>query len=467
MRLGIYLGRHAGGGGGIGVYARGFAQSLVRLLEEPARKEVEIVFYGDESILDAEFFEALETSSVLSVWTGGSRTRHVALGFRSARRVFRKLPNGGRVRILVRSLPSLPGGKFLGLPRKLNTLLDQLSVPVLAAYDGVHILHSLANIGLMLSSKPQVITVHDLYQAWNTYSKVRPGLTTQFYRLLFSRQFKIAERIITDAGHVAAEIRERYAVPEIKCKTIPLGLDPAFLEAFSGRTESECEKFVKTWLEKSGAEPDSVLLFASSDPRKNLSRTLAAWRMLPEPLRRTPLSVKVLDAGAARAVKQFSSEFPVTILPWCERPELVATYLVASVVLVPSLAEGFGYPALEALLCGCRVVSGPVEYLASGAPEGYFECDPESESSIAEALGFAIAGIPAQSQATIGSSRRASGDDRKHRNLRNLLDRIRAFQGASRTSKATGEGKLRRTIADATAETFQVYTELGLRLGVR
>jgi glycosyltransferase involved in cell wall biosynthesis len=57
-------------------------------------------------------------------------------------------------------------------------------------------------------------------------------------------------------------------------------------------------------------------------------------------------------------------------LPDPSDTDLAALYSSAALLLFPSLAEGFGWPVLEAMACGCRVVAAnraPLTEIAAGA----------------------------------------------------------------------------------------------------
>jgi glycosyltransferase involved in cell wall biosynthesis len=69
----------------------------------------------------------------------------------------------------------------------------------------------------------------------------------------------------------------------------------------------------------------------------------------------------------------------------CSDEELSAWYRGASLFVYPTLAEGFGLPALEAMACGCPVLASPltsVPEVVAGA--GAYLRDPTEPRMIAE-----------------------------------------------------------------------------------
>ncbi len=399
MRVGLYLGRHAGGGGGIAVYARSLTQHLVELLSDPRYQDVELVLYGEATILDVALLKELSLAEVL---VSDSRGRW----YRSASSYFRKLPNGARSRVLIRPL-----GETLG--RHCSSVVDQILLPLLFWWDGIQLVHACANIGLLLSTRPQLITVHDLYQGWpctapvdqspdspasNELPTSRPNKIQRIYRIVFRAQCRIASFIVTDARHIADEIVSRFGFPRTKLRTLPLGLDRVFGE-YVDAASKEASSNRTTSSEVSEREPGYILMFASNDPRKNLDKTLAAWAALPEEFNDRRLLVVTPDKRLKKKVLAFAKREapgrPLECLKWLERADLPKLYADSAVILVPTLAEGFGLPAVEAYALGVPLVCGPVEYLADKSEvDGVYRCDPHCENSIASALAQALSGSP-------------------------------------------------------------------------
>jgi alpha-1,3-rhamnosyl/mannosyltransferase len=63
--------------------------------------------------------------------------------------------------------------------------------------------------------------------------------------------------------------------------------------------------------------------------------------------------------------------------------ELRSYYKAALVMVYPSLYEGFGIPVIEAMACGCPVVTSEISCLPYTASGAAVLVDPESPESIA------------------------------------------------------------------------------------
>lgn len=402
MRIGIYLGRHAHEGAGMWVYANSLFYYLVSLLEEKHSNH-ELILYGDDTICSTELEKSLASLPIFTTEAGvapdacsSRHFRHPAI-YPQRRYFFRKLPVQDN--------------------RRFGSLLDQFLMPLFCWLDRLDILHATTNIGFPLAPVPQLITVHDLYQAWPPEVEVSANavlnavaknteveeMSTQapwsfralkqhLYRLFFKLQSKRSAILITDCKKVSVELEQRFLLNRAAIREIPLGLDQVFLEEF----DSACnERSRELLLDGLTIKPGYVLLFASADPRKNLQRSLRVCLRLCAEIRQRGLVIVLSDERARPLVrnilgKEMEAEY-VHILERRPRREIPQLLARAQVLLAPTLAEGFGYPAYEARALNVPVVSPKLENLL-----GYERaclCDPLDELSIGKALQKALAMI--------------------------------------------------------------------------
>jgi glycosyltransferase involved in cell wall biosynthesis len=144
-----------------------------------------------------------------------------------------------------------------------------------------------------------------------------------------------------------------------------------------------------------------VLFVGSEHPRKNLAGLLRAFALLKRGGGNPGLRlVKVGEPGSAEAryrrataalVGELGLGADVVFTGWVPDEDLRALYSGAVCTVLPSLAEGFGLPPLEAMACGCPVVvsnAGALPEIAGGAA---VVVDPGDVEELARAL-HALAG---------------------------------------------------------------------------
>ena len=76
----------------------------------------------------------------------------------------------------------------------------------------------------------------------------------------------------------------------------------------------------------------------------------------------------------------------IKILGFVEDSDLVSLYNLATVLVMPSLYEGFGLPILEAMNCGCPVITSKEGSLKEVAGDAVFYVDAYDLESIADGI---------------------------------------------------------------------------------
>ena len=146
-------------------------------------------------------------------------------------------------------------------------------------------------------------------------------------------------------------------------------------------------------LHRLGLEKPFILYVGAADPRKNLAGLIQAYARLPEPLRSAttlacagtiaPIHRAALQAEAARANLPPNA---IRFLGYVPDPDLIPLYASCAVFVLPSLHEGFGLPAAEAMACGAPTIGSDTTSIPDviGRPDALF--DAASPDSIAAAI---------------------------------------------------------------------------------
>jgi alpha-1,3-rhamnosyl/mannosyltransferase len=206
------------------------------------------------------------------------------------------------------------------------------------------------------SRTPVVVTVHDL--AVFRYPETFRPWTRSYSRALVPPVVRSARRVIAVSEFTKRELVTLLGVDADRVRVVPNAVAAVFSP------------------DGPAAEGEFVLAVGTLEPRKNLTRLAAA-------VGRLGVELRVVGARGWGRV-----ELPGSVRWLGEVPdeELAALYRGARCLAYPSLYEGFGIPVLEALACGCPVVTsagGACEEVAGGAA---VLVDALDERSIAEGI---------------------------------------------------------------------------------
>jgi glycosyltransferase involved in cell wall biosynthesis len=232
------------------------------------------------------------------------------------------------------------------------------------------------------SAAPLVVTVHDICFATNP-----EWFSPRDVRVLSTfvpRSIRKAAHVITVSESARRQIIETYHVPEAKISAIPNGLGPGAKAVAKDEARKELAALGLP------LERPYLLAVGNLQPRKNLVRLIHAFRTLVES-RRTDVDLvivgpqryraeEVLQAAAGAAGERIHFTGYVT-----DR-QLAACYSGSTAFVFPSLYEGFGLPALEAMAHGVPVACSDVDALREVCGDAALLFDPLSIDSIANAI---------------------------------------------------------------------------------
>ena len=134
-----------------------------------------------------------------------------------------------------------------------------------------------------------------------------------------------------------------------------------------------------------GSETESEPYFfhiSNDEPRKNVHAIVRAFRQL----RRHCRVQLVLKLPEERARNYEKIEGVRVVSGFLTTEELVRLYRHALAFIFPSLYEGFGLPILEAMACGCPVITSNVSACPEIAGEAAITVDPRDEDGLLEAM---------------------------------------------------------------------------------
>jgi glycosyltransferase involved in cell wall biosynthesis len=137
----------------------------------------------------------------------------------------------------------------------------------------------------------------------------------------------------------------------------------------------------------SGSPAPYFLLVGQHAPSKGHGLALEAFAPLASSHRLVVVHRTGPRGTLARRARQLGIASRVTFLEVVDQADLIALFQSATALLQPSLAEGFGLPALEAMACGCPVIASDIAPLREVVGDAGLFGTKGDAAALARALG--------------------------------------------------------------------------------
>jgi alpha-1,3-rhamnosyl/mannosyltransferase len=301
----------------------------------------------------------------------------------------------GNHRIIVFVDPSLPNSRFplQDLVRTGRVEFRHISIPLYGAQElwawplvlrgaPVDVFHAPFFWSPLVLPCPLITTVHDMI--FDHYPQYIPGLRYLVpYRLSSRLAMKKAQYVLSPSEATKSDIVRFANVNGDKIVSIPSGIDQRFHPI-----SSETERFR---VRQAYALPSSyVLALGARRPHKNIARLVSAFRQIMDKTTQSLVLVGFIDDRftdrAASEIAELRQAGRLVEIAHVAEEDLPAVYAMADLFVQPSIIEGFGFPVLEALACGCPVACSNTSSLPEVAGDAAVLFNPRSTEDIADAM---------------------------------------------------------------------------------
>jgi len=234
--------------------------------------------------------------------------------------------------------------------KRVNIYLDKTSTDYDLIHDNQSLCHELINIQKEI---PLVTTIHhpitrDRRLALEAAATWKERLSINRWHSFLRMQKKVApqlNRIVCPSNQSKADVIEELKVNEENVNVVLNGID---LDSFN--RDERVEK-----------KPYRIITTASADvPLKGLKFLIEAMTEIIEEIPEAHLMVlgRAKEKGdIAKLISRLNLEEKISFRSGLSQSEVVSLYLSSHICVIPSLYEGFGFGAGEAMACGLPLIS--------------------------------------------------------------------------------------------------------------
>jgi glycosyltransferase involved in cell wall biosynthesis len=223
-----------------------------------------------------------------------------------------------------------------------------------------------------------VVTIHDVKPLLFPSLKKSLNVNRLVEQWWVGDRWKWIDHVMTPSEHSKQDIVRFLKLDPQRVSVVYPGINGAWFAPAPDRSSSR-------WREKA-----YLLTVAGNDPTKNVETLLHAYALLPESIRTTVDLVLAGDMSERDDLRGLARllgiEAHTVFTGRIKDDELVALYQGARLFVFPSLYEGFGFPVLEAMACGCPVLTSNVSSLPEVAGEAAILLDPMDQKEWARQM---------------------------------------------------------------------------------
>lgn len=279
-----------------------------------------------------------------------------------------------------------PGFEIIKTGYGVFSIKNKLLLPGLLRRLGTEIFHSGSFTAPDYGGK-RIISIYDIIpvihpEYCRKSLKARlPGL----FKKYLSYMAKKADAVITVSENSAKDIIDTLGIEKKKLINISAGIEERF------RVEKDGSKQEKTRQNYSSGRK-FILFSGRQEPSKNLAGLIMAYLIF---IRKTgDRETVLLIAGKKderypepyKIAAESGTLERIVFTGFVPDEELVRLYNAAEFFVFPSFYEGFGFPPLEAMACGCPVITSDRASIPEVVGDAAVKINPADTEALAEAM---------------------------------------------------------------------------------
>ncbi|MGB1124208.1 MAG: glycosyltransferase family 4 protein [Phycisphaeraceae bacterium] len=278
-------------------------------------------------------------------------------------------------------LPTNFVSRFIEMPGDRYDAWTQLRLPTAAWLDKADVLHCPANYCPHWMPVPTVVTLHDLIPL--DLPEGRNSDEMHRFEQAVASACSKATAVISPSKYTRRRLVKEHGLNAKRAITVPWGVtvEHDMIDVSN----------IDAMLQSYGVDRQYMLHMGAGEPRKNTRGVIEAWAMVRPAYRRNwKLLIVGLDDATKESIEKLSVALgiqdQVLLHGYAKEADLPALLSAASVLLYPSLSEGFGLPILEAYAVATAVLTSDTSSLPEIAGEAAEIVPPGVATALSSAM---------------------------------------------------------------------------------
>lgn len=237
------------------------------------------------------------------------------------------------------------------------------------------------NISFLSVSCPYLITAHDL--SFEFFPEFLSWERRLWHKIINPEKlFSKASHIISVSQNTKTDLINHYKIDSTKITTIYSGLSENY------RRIDENDVRIRKIKQKYSLPDKFILFLGTIEPRKNIQGLIEAYKLLEKTEQNLPTLILVGKLGwkFKEIIKYTSNDSKLRFINYIREQEKKYFYNSASLFVYPSFYEGFGFPPLESILCGCPVITSNNSSMLEICGDKAILIDPSNIQDMADAM---------------------------------------------------------------------------------
>jgi len=267
--------------------------------------------------------------------------------------------------------------QWINVPYKM--LWDQIFIPFSALKSRIDLLFSPKWTAPLISPCKILMVVPDM--GYYPHPEFYKGRDILYLKLMIPLYLRKATRVIAVSHTTKKDIIKFTGVDKSKVVVVHMAAEDIFAESVD-------PVFVERVKAKYSLSSQFILHVGIIYPGKNVEKLICAFAKIAKKFPHKLVLVGGFRWKYSRVfdlIEEFNLKDKVIITNWVSRSELPVFYKLADLFAFPSLYEGFGIPVLEAMTCGCPVVTSSTGATPEIAGDAALIVNPRSVDEIYEA----------------------------------------------------------------------------------